>query len=78
MDNTSPASAYNIAQVMSRTGIGRDAIYKAIKGGRLPAHKFGKRTLILASDLEAFLQSLPRMEARHFVHPCPRLGSEAA
>jgi excisionase family DNA binding protein len=79
MDNPStPAAAYSIMQVSARVGINKDAIYKAIKDGRLPARKLGKRTLILAADLEAFLQALPRMEAKHFVHPYPYLGGETA
>jgi excisionase family DNA binding protein len=76
MENT--VAAYSVMQIMARTGIGRDAIYREIREGRLPARKFGKRTLILASDLEAFLQSLPRMEAEHFFNRCPHLGGEAA
>jgi excisionase family DNA binding protein len=77
MDHPSSAIAFTIAQVMARVGIGRDAIYRAIKDGRLPAHKFGRRTLIVAADLENFLEALPPADPRHFVNPCPRLSSEA-
>ena len=78
MDNTSTVAAYSVTQIMARTGIGREAVYRAIKEGRLPARKYGRRTLVLASDLERFLQSLPRMHAEHYVSPCPHLGGKAA
>jgi excisionase family DNA binding protein len=59
MDDT--INAYSIAEVMARVGLGRDAIYRAIKDGDLIARKRGKRTLILADDLKEFLHSLPRL-----------------
>jgi excisionase family DNA binding protein len=60
-DAASTTTAYNVVQVMSRLGICRDAVYRAINSGALPARKFGKRTLILESDLQAFIESLPRL-----------------
>jgi excisionase family DNA binding protein len=56
-------TAFTIAQVMARVGLGRDSVYRAIREGQLPAKKFGKRTLIVGTDLEAFLKSLPPMAA---------------
>ena len=53
-------AAYSVPEALSKLGIGRDKLYKVIREGLLPARKLGRRTLILASDLEAFLQSLPR------------------
>ena len=47
---------------MALSGLGRDTIYKAIHTGRLPARKLGRRTIVLASDLQAFLESLPVMD----------------
>jgi hypothetical protein len=38
---------------------GRTAIYAAIKEGRLIARKDGRKTIILVSDYQQFLQSLP-------------------
>jgi excisionase family DNA binding protein len=62
MDTSSTTTtAFTIQQVKARTNLGRDGIYKAIADGRLPAKKFGRRTLIIAADLERFLQSLPRL-----------------
>jgi excisionase family DNA binding protein len=53
--------AHTINEVSAQTGIGRDGIYKAINEGRLRARKFGKRTLILDSDLHGFLEALPTL-----------------
>ena len=54
--------AYSVAETMALSGLGRDTIYKAIHAGRLPARKMGRRTIVLASDLQAFLESLPVMD----------------
>lgn len=51
--------AYTIAEAVFATGVGRTALYEANSNGRLPFRKYGKRTLILADDLDAFLTSLP-------------------
>jgi len=53
--------AYSIPQVMARLGLGRDGVYRAINEGKLPARKFGKRTLITEHDIQSFLDSLPRL-----------------
>jgi excisionase family DNA binding protein len=53
--------AYSIPQVMARLGLGRDGVYRAINEGKLPARKFGKRTLITERDIQRFLDSLPRL-----------------
>jgi len=66
MNTVSPApecSAYNVPQAMARIGVGRDKFYSLIREGKLPARKIGRRTLILATDLEKFLAALPRMGA---------------
>jgi excisionase family DNA binding protein len=46
----------SIADVAASTGIGRTKVYAAIKGGELPTIKIGKRTLVLADDLKAWLR----------------------
>jgi excisionase family DNA binding protein len=48
----------SIKEVCAATGLGRTKIYEAITTGDLPAKKWGKRTLILKSDLEAFISGL--------------------
>jgi excisionase family DNA binding protein len=39
--------------------MGRTKVYQAIKDGKLKAHKWGTRTIILPNDLREFLASLP-------------------
>lgn len=51
--------ALSIEQVQEISGLGRTKIYELINAGALSARKLGKRTLILKSDLEAFLSNLP-------------------
>lgn len=53
-----PNSAANVA------GIGLTKLYEEIKAGRLKAKKFGKRTLITATALEEWLNSLPDYEIK--------------
>jgi excisionase family DNA binding protein len=48
----------NIKEVCEATGLGRTKVYEAIGTGALPAKKWGKSTLILKSDLDAFLSNL--------------------
>jgi excisionase family DNA binding protein len=52
--------AHSITQTCSLTGLGRDAIYAAIRSGKLTARKLGRRTLITDDDLRQFLAGLPR------------------
>ena len=44
------------------SAVGRTRMYAAVKDGKLKARKFGRRTVILATDLQAFLESLPDKE----------------
>ena len=44
---------------MAMTGLGRDKVYAVINEGLLAARKCGRRTLITATDLQAFLEALP-------------------
>jgi excisionase family DNA binding protein len=55
---------HTIAQARARSGIGRTAIYELINTGQLPARKRGRRTLILAEDLQRCLQSLPSIKVK--------------
>jgi len=50
--------ALSIEEVRDITGFGRTKLYQAINAGALKARKFGKRTIILKDDLEAFLMGL--------------------
>ena len=58
MDNNKPL-AHTIKAACRVSGLGRTTIYSALKSGALSARKYGRRTLILAADLEEFLQKLP-------------------
>lgn len=64
-DSNSPAQreGLSIADACTVAGIGRTKIYQAIADGELVARKYGKRTLILRTDLQAFLASLPTVRA---------------
>ncbi len=56
--------AYSIADVCMRSGIGRTAIYDMINTGKLIARKRGRRTLILADDLQRCLELLPPIKIK--------------
>jgi hypothetical protein len=66
MPTPSPAAsaplAYTIDDFAIASGTGRTKVYAAIRAGHLRARKYGKRTLILAEDARAFLNSLPEMK----------------
>ena len=49
----------SVADACAIAGIGRTKIYEAISSGALKARKFGKRRIILRSDLQIFLAALP-------------------
>jgi excisionase family DNA binding protein len=57
--NLTERAAYSVPEVQFRTGLCRDRVYSLIREGKLVARKLGRRTLVTATDLEAFLQSLP-------------------
>lgn len=56
--------ALTIGEAVAASRTSRTAIYAALKRGELVARKRGKRTLILADDLRAWLGNLPRLETR--------------
>jgi excisionase family DNA binding protein len=55
--------AYPIDEFAEAVGIGRSKLYAEIRAGRLKAKKLGSRTLIMATDGDAYLDSLPDMAA---------------
>jgi excisionase family DNA binding protein len=52
----------SILEACRIAGIGRTKIYQAIADKSLKARKFGKRTIILRTDLQDFLARLPVVE----------------
>ncbi|MBF0326922.1 MAG: helix-turn-helix domain-containing protein [Alphaproteobacteria bacterium] len=52
---------YRVPQVSQKTGFGRSFIYEEIRAGNLIARKAGGCTIVLHSDLEAYLNNLPRL-----------------
>lgn len=51
--------AFTIEQATEASGVGRTALFAAVRTGRLRARKLGRRTLILSADLQSFLDGLP-------------------
>jgi excisionase family DNA binding protein len=51
--------AYTLKEVQELVGMSRSSIYLALAGQRLRAVKSGKKTLVLAKDLQAWLEKLP-------------------
>ena len=58
---TPPASAisYSIAQAVAATGLSRSALYEAKQKGEIAFRKWGRHSVILASDLATYVASLP-------------------
>jgi hypothetical protein len=54
-----PKLAFSIEEAMASTSIGRTKLYDDINSGLLNARKHGRKTLILADDLAAYLAALP-------------------
>jgi hypothetical protein len=51
--------SYSIKEVRAITGFSRVNIYENINSGALVARKNGRRTFVLATDLEEWLRTLP-------------------
>ncbi|MCQ4162655.1 helix-turn-helix domain-containing protein [Roseomonas sp. GC11] len=56
--------ALSIPAAVAATGLSRSEVYRRLARGELRAVKLGKRTLILAESLRAFLHALPAAEFR--------------
>jgi excisionase family DNA binding protein len=49
----------SVREACARSSIGRTTFYKLLKCGQIPAHKCGRRTVILPDELRQALESLP-------------------
>jgi len=60
MQNNPEPLAYTVGNAVKVSGLARSRLYEEMRAGRIEARKAGRRTLILASSLAAFLAALPR------------------
>ena len=51
--------AHSVSESSRISGLSKSWLYLEMASGRLPFRKAGARRLILASDLETYLRSLP-------------------
>jgi excisionase family DNA binding protein len=51
--------ALGVAEAAKAAGVGRTTLFEAIRKGEVAAKKVGRRTIITADDLDAWLKSLP-------------------
>ena len=70
--------AYSIEEATEAANTGKTALYEALGSGELPAHKRGRRTLILAADLRAWLEKLPPLELKRTPNLSGDLGQGCA
>lgn len=54
-----PIIACDVDEIQIMTSLGRTKVYEAISARQLRAKKFGRRTIVLMSDLQAWLEGLP-------------------
>ncbi len=54
---------YSIPEAMEAADASRTSIYRAIRNGELIARKRGRRTVILADDLIAWLKGLKPIQS---------------
>lgn len=52
--------AFSVEKACEYSGLGRTSFYKLVKLGLIPAHKCGRRTIVLRNELDEALKSLPR------------------
>jgi excisionase family DNA binding protein len=53
-----PKIAYTIEETSKITGLGRTRLYEELNSGRLKGVKAGRRTLILYSSIQQWLENL--------------------
>jgi predicted DNA-binding transcriptional regulator AlpA len=60
--------ALSIKELIVVSGISRTSIYNEIKTGRLVVHKLGRRTVVLAADVQNWLTALPAAKTAFASH----------
>lgn len=56
--------AYSVSDVLKLIGISRTKFYALVGTGEIKVRKVGNRTIILARDLDAWLESLPTIGSK--------------
>ena len=51
--------SFTVDEACKHSGIGRTKLFELLSNGEIPRRKLGRKTLILAEDLKAFVESLP-------------------
>ena len=59
--------SYTIRAAVIASGLSRSRIYELIAHGRIEARKEGRKTLVMAASLDAYLKSLPSVPPRRTV-----------
>ena len=59
IENAAATIAYTINDAVKASGLSRSRIYEEMRAGRIEARKAGRRTLVVANSLAAFVASLP-------------------
>jgi excisionase family DNA binding protein len=62
-DNPANGGAMSVDELCRWSGVGKTKIYAEAKSGRLKMRKIGARTLILRTEAEDWLRSLPSASA---------------
>jgi excisionase family DNA binding protein len=64
-DNHMIPQTLSVKQVAELLNMSRGAVYQAVARGRLPARQWHGRILFVASELDAYLRTLPSCAVTH-------------
>jgi hypothetical protein len=59
MNTLSPKGAYSVTEFMAWASIGRTKFYQEVNSGKLKIRKIGAKTVVTATDADAWLNALP-------------------
>ncbi|MEP6343795.1 MAG: helix-turn-helix domain-containing protein [Maricaulaceae bacterium] len=62
MTNTLDTGAFTVEEFLAWARISRTKLYEEIKENRIKPRKLGRKTLILRTDAEAWLNNLPEIQ----------------